>query len=80
MGVRTSWLMLARNSLLARLAALASSIAAASCAVRVVTRPSRFSWYSFRSRTFPSMVAAMPLKVSANWLSSSLPASRQRVS
>ena len=38
MGVRISWLMLARNSLLARLAVSAASVAVSSCEVRSATR------------------------------------------
>ena len=43
MGVRISWLMLARNSLLARLAASAASLATWSSAVRSTTRSSNSS-------------------------------------
>ena len=42
-GVRISWLMLARNSLFARLAASAASFACASSAVRSCTRASSFA-------------------------------------
>ena len=48
-GVRTSWLMLARNSDLARVAASAAFVALSSSMVRSATRRSSVSWASCRS-------------------------------
>ena len=67
MGVRISWLMLARNSLLARVARSARAVASASAAVRSRTRASRLASVS------PSAACAASRSATAcrRWLSRS---------
>jgi hypothetical protein len=50
-GVRISWLMLARKALLAWLAASAASLAAASSAVRSATMSCSWFWNLSRARS-----------------------------
>ncbi len=73
MGVRISWLMLARNWLLARLAASAASFARVSSAVRDSTSDSRWSRCPRNSSSRASMCASMVLNASASAPTSSLP-------
>ena len=84
-GVRISWLMLARNSLLARLAASAASreifsdsADAMSSAVREATRSSRVWFDSFSSNWAACRLVNMPLMAPATCPTSpnSLPTTR----
>ena len=86
-GVRISWLMLARNALLATLAASAAAradsaaawaasalaVASASSAVRSATRASRVRAYFSSSSRDSRTLPCMALKASAREASSSLP-------
>ena len=65
-GVRISWLMLARNWLLARLALSAASFARRSSAVRVWTVSSRRSRWAASSRSRLASSPSMVLKASAS--------------
>ena len=70
-GVRSSWLMLARNALFARFAASAASLAACSSVVRSDTLVSSVRLSSVKLDTNCWSLSAMPLKVSASiWRSS----------
>jgi hypothetical protein len=53
-GVRSSWLMFARNSLLCRLAAASSA---------------DLAWISLNNRTFSMAIAAWSANVSTSWIS-----------
>ena len=70
-GVRISWLMFARKSLLARLASSAHSFASVSCAVRCAILPSRCSWWRCSSRSRAWIWASMSLNVPTSTPSSS---------
>ncbi len=71
MGVRISWLIVARNSLLARLDASLASRASLSSAVRTATSCSRCSRCATRRKSRSWICSSMPLKPRAS-VSSSL--------
>jgi hypothetical protein len=70
-GVRISWLMVARKALLARLAASAAFLARSSCSVRTPTWRSSSSRWWVSSAPRPSTWASMLLKLSIRVPSSS---------
>ena len=66
-GVRISWLMLARKALLARLAPSAASLARSSSWVRLLTSSSRWSRCLASSVSRSAISTSMVLKASASW-------------
>ncbi len=72
-GVRISWLMVARKSLLAWLAASAASFARSSSRVRTATSSSNWSRCAARRPSRSAICASMRLKPSASESSSTMP-------
>ena len=69
-GVRISWLMVARKSLLAWLAASAASLARSSSSVRAATSSSRWSRWAARRASRSAIWPSMRLKPLASESSS----------